>query len=272
MSSLEKPTTMGASLASPTKGPRDLGSVCLAAGALVGCVVALATLDPRFILGTGGKWLHPPDDFNAYLVAWNYFVTDAWRLPLFSLPMMSYPEGGNVLFNDALPLMALPSKLLFGLTGTKVNPFGWWILSTYVLQGMMAARVVRSVGARSVPAAVGAAVLAACATFFLSRMGHIALSSHFLILWALALYFENVGSQRTRLWEMYSPPSGAVASVRPRRSSVTSTATASCSSSCSARSSDCRPTASTAPAPSRIAPARPPGRRIRPSSAGCSTS
>jgi hypothetical protein len=203
MSSFERLTTTSASLASPPKGPRDLGSVCLAAGALVGCVVALATLDPRFILGTGGKWLHPQGDFNAYLVAWNYFVADIWRFPVFSLPMMSYPEGGNVLFNDALPLMALPSKVLFGLTGAKVNPFGWWMLLTYVLQGMMAVRVVRSVGARSVPAAVGAAALAVSATFFVSRIGHIALSGHFLILWGLALYFENVRSQPTRLWEMW---------------------------------------------------------------------
>lgn len=175
----------------------------LAAGALVGCVVALTALDPLFILGTGGEWLRPANDFNAYLVAWHYFIADAWRFPLFSLPMMGYPEGGNLLFNDALPLTAIPTKLLFELTGARVNPLGGWIFLTYVLQGVMAARLVRAVGVRSVAASVGAAILAVCPTFFLWRLGHTALSSHFLILWALALYFESVRALHPRLREMW---------------------------------------------------------------------
>ena len=78
--------------------------------------------------------------------------SDRWRLPLFSLPAMGYPEGGSVLFNDALPLTALPSKVIYRLTGVLINPFGWWILLTYVLQGVMAAKVMLSAGVRSISA------------------------------------------------------------------------------------------------------------------------
>jgi hypothetical protein len=173
----------------------------LVAGTVVGAVVALASLDPRFIAGTGGKWTHPENDFNAYLVAWHYFVADQWRFPVFDLPQMGYPEGGSILFNDALPVAALPSKILYRLTGLRINPFGWWVFLTYVLQGVMAVRLLSALGVYSVFAALGAAILAVCCVPFMSRLGHVALSSHFLILWALALYFASVRTGRLKVAE-----------------------------------------------------------------------
>jgi hypothetical protein len=171
-------------------------------GAVVGAIVGLATLDLHFIAGTGGRWLRPDNDFNAYLVSWYYFIADRWRFPVFSIPAMGYPEGGSVLFNDALPLTAIVTKFLFRVFGVLVNPFGWWIFLTYVLQGAMAARITRALGNRSVVAAVGAATFAVCCWPFMSRWGHTALSSHFLILWALALYFESVAKQRLPMAEL----------------------------------------------------------------------
>ena len=66
-------------------------------GAAVGTVLALLALNLRFIAGTGGRWLRPDNDFNAYLVAWHYFVADRWRLPLFSIPAMGYMRHGHLL-------------------------------------------------------------------------------------------------------------------------------------------------------------------------------
>ena len=123
------------------------------------------------------------------------------RLPLFSIPGMGYPEGGSVLFADALPLGALCSKILYALSGLRVNPLGWWILA-HVLQGAMAARLIRATGVRSVVAGAAAATFAVCSNAFLHRTGHVALSSHFLILWALALYFEMVRARRARTGEL----------------------------------------------------------------------
>ena len=175
--------------------------ICMICGALVGVVIALAVLDPQFIAGTGGKWVRPENDYIAYLVAWNYYIIDEWRFPLFNVPAMGYPEGGSVLFNDALPITAIATKILYQWTGTRVNPFGWWIFLTYVLQGAMAARVVCAVGVRSICACAAAALLAIVNASFLARMGHTALSSHFLLLWVLALYFESVRRERARIPE-----------------------------------------------------------------------
>jgi hypothetical protein len=60
----------------------------------------------------------------------------------------------------------------------------------------MAARLVRALGARSVWVSAVAAIFAVCCLPFMSRLGHTALSGHFLILWALSLYWEDVRQGR----------------------------------------------------------------------------
>lgn len=179
-------------------------ATCMGLGALVGIVAACRALDPQFIAGTGGQWSRPGNDFNAYLVAWNYYIIDAWRLPLFSVPAMGYPEGGSVLFNDALPLTALLTKAIYHLAAVRINPFGWWIFLTYVLQGAMAARLACAVAGPRIWTSAAAAVLALVNVSFVWRIGHAALSGHFLVLWALALHFESLRRRRAGLWEMFA--------------------------------------------------------------------
>src|SRR5262245_40898448 len=99
-------------------------------GALVGAALGLAAFAPSFIVGNGDFWVRPTFDYTAYLVAWNYYIRDEWRFPLFDLPDMGYPEGGSVLFNDALPVAALATKVVYTVTGFALNPFGWWIFLT----------------------------------------------------------------------------------------------------------------------------------------------
>ena len=65
----------------------------------------------------------------------------------------------------------------------------------------MAARLVCAVGARSIVASAAGAVFAVVSVPFVMRIGHVALSSHFLLLWALALHFESVRRRRAKLGE-----------------------------------------------------------------------
>ncbi|HEY7500985.1 MAG TPA: DUF6311 domain-containing protein [Vicinamibacterales bacterium] len=183
------------------RGGTPLWTSALAAAAIA-AIIAYNTLDAQFLHGTGGKWLQPDNDSAAYMVAWSYFLGDAWRLPIFAVPRMGYPEGGNVLFLDALPLTAIVTKCVYAATRIRLNPYGPWNLLTYLLQGAFAARLLYAAGARSLPAALAGAVLLVCTTSFMWRMQHTAISSHFLILWALALYFESRRGSR-RLVEMW---------------------------------------------------------------------
>jgi Family of unknown function (DUF6311) len=172
-------------------------------GGAVGGFIGLCVLPLGFITGTGAKWAYPTGDSAVYVIAWQYFLHDRWRLPIFNLPALNYPEGGNVIVSDAVPVATLFSKTIFSLTGVAINPFGWWILLTYILHGAMAARLVTACGVRSVWASVAAGVLAVCSIAFLWRIGHLALSGQFLILWALSIHFESVRTQRFKPGEHF---------------------------------------------------------------------
>ncbi len=178
--------------------------VHMAGGALIGAVMALAVFPIGFVTGHGQFWLRPPQDPTAYLTTWEYFLHDQWRFPILSLPAMGYPEGGSVLFVDALPLAQLLSKAAYSVTGVAVNPYGWWMALLYVLQGAFAVRLVRAAGARSPLASAAAAIFAVGCQPFIGRIWHFALSSHFPILWAMALYFENVHDRRFTAGEHFA--------------------------------------------------------------------
>ena len=162
----------------------------------MGAAIGLYALPFGFIRGDGVSWANPEGDLSMYVIPFQYFIHDAWRFPLFDLPAMNYPEGGSVLFNDALPLGVLVSKVIHSVSGYAFNPFGAWVFLTYVLQGALAVRVVMACGVRSWWASIGAAALATCFIPFLWRVGHPALSGQFVILWALALHVENVRARR----------------------------------------------------------------------------
>jgi hypothetical protein len=171
-------------------------------GAIVGGVLGILVLPIGFISGRGTAWSLPWHDLNMYLIAWEYYVHDQWRFPLMTIPAMGYPEGGSVLFNDALPIGQLVSKIIHSVSGHAINPFGWWILASYVFQGVMAVRVVRAAGVRSVSAAISAAVIATAFTPFMARVWHVAVSSHFLVLWALAVYLDITRRRRLPVAEL----------------------------------------------------------------------
>jgi hypothetical protein len=165
-------------------------------GAAVGALLAVFALNPGFVDGTGVFWDRPERDYNAYLVGWQYFIQDTWRFPILDVPAMGYPEGGSVLFNDALPLGAITSKIVKQITGVTVNPFGYWVFATYVLLGAFTSRLVRACGVRSTWAGAAAAFIVVTRGLFMFRFGHVALSGHFLIVWAFCLYVEDVRTER----------------------------------------------------------------------------
>lgn len=87
------------------------------AGALEALAFVFVTFDIRFLAGVGPRWDHPSPDLILCLASSFYYWSDAWRFPLFELPAMGYPEGGSIVYNDAIPIGALASKIVASLTG-----------------------------------------------------------------------------------------------------------------------------------------------------------
>ena len=181
-------------------GLRVPGSVHhLLLGALVGITFAFATYDVRFLAGTGPRWEHPTPDMVAYLASTFYYWNDAWRLPLFELPAMGYPEGGSVIYNDAIPIGALASKVVASLTGLRIAHFGPWVVLCAALQGVFVARLAHLAGNRSLLATTALVAMVMSLPIVLIRPEHFALQSQFLLTWALCVYVE-AGTGRMRPW------------------------------------------------------------------------
>jgi hypothetical protein len=173
--------------------------------ACVGVVLAFATLDPWFLLGVGAKWQNPTGDLTAYMVASTYYLHDSWHFPLWSIPKMGYPEGGSIVYNDAIPIAALPTKLLTSLTGWHINYLGPWVVLCYALQAVLAARLAFVLGNRSLLATGAFAVFATACAAFMLRIQHTALCAHFLILWAFLAYLR-LREPDVRLARVALPP------------------------------------------------------------------
>jgi hypothetical protein len=172
--------------------PRSLLFLCSIAVLISLCYIVI-TYTPGFITGQGAFWQCRTNDCNAHLTGLRFFIRDAWRFPLFDTEGLNYPTGTNIIFTDSLPLMAIPAKFLYQATGIEWNYFGWWAMMNNILLAVSIVLLLDSLNVRSIIAAACAVMFGLCATPFLFlSFYHIALSSHYLIVLALALYFYTL--------------------------------------------------------------------------------
>jgi hypothetical protein len=167
------------------------GAVVLAVAALVGAILALAVLGPGYVAGTSTYWSNPVGDASMTLTGYRYYVSEPWHWPLATTFLTNAPEGANIIYFDAIPLVALPAKLLHPWLPKSFHPYGLWHFGIFVMQGVMGARFARALGARSLLGGLACAVLGLSATVFTTRFYHADLGGQFLLLWALALYAEG---------------------------------------------------------------------------------
>ena len=93
---------------------------------------------------------------------------------------------------DAIPILALPLKLVRRILPPGFHGIYLWLAICWVLQPVAAVFALRSAGERRLIPALAVAVMSISMPTLLHRYGHSALSSHFLILIALGLYFRMV--------------------------------------------------------------------------------
>ena len=189
------------------RSPRDFFSILLDLNRRLFSTVVLITaivyflsiFDVAFIV-EGNLWLSNRGDASQHLIGLRYFVRDEWRFPLFHVPTLGYPRGTNIIFTDSIPLVALIFKILAPLVPHDFNPFGLWICVCYLLLAHAFSSLLYHFGHRSLIAAVAGGLFAVMTPFFMERLlfQHPALCGHFLVVYALVLYFKVADSQKTQ--------------------------------------------------------------------------
>jgi Family of unknown function (DUF6311) len=173
-----------------TAYPKKSEPLFSAAMFLLGLTYALCMFGVDFFTGRGIYWDSPAGDMITHAIGGLYFIKDDWRFPLYFVPQFGYPEGANIVFSDSIPLVATGMKILYHLTGITFNYFGYFIVSCYALLALMMAKVAKQIGIEDRTLRFGVVILALCCPALATRYHHAALMAHFLLVWALLLYFR----------------------------------------------------------------------------------
>ena len=130
----------------------------------------------------------PLGDLTQSVIGLNFFRTDIWRFPIFSLPHVGFPEGTSAIFTDSIPALALAIKLV---SKAGVNLQGdfilWYIPISWSLNSVAMVVVFRSLGVRNAIGMIVALILILSSPIILERPTHITLQSHYLLLFSFAL-------------------------------------------------------------------------------------
>ena len=162
---------------------------------LLGGAFAFWRFGPEVFAPENISWFR--GDSVWHFLSWNFFRNEPWHLPPGRLEGFLAPLGTSIGGGDALPLLAFPFKLLNPLLPGHFQYLGLWLLINYVLQGVFGYLLVRIFCLKRWLALL-AAVFFVFSPVMIFRAGHIALSSHWLILFALWHYFSADKQRRQR--------------------------------------------------------------------------
>ena len=135
-------------------------------------------------------------DVAQHVVGQRYFIGDIWRWPLLTTRLLEGPDGVNIGLTDSIPFAALIAKVFRSFLPPGFTAIFPWLAVAYLGQPLAAVFALQSAGERGLTPTFAVSVLAISTPTLLYRFGHIALSSHFLILIALGLYYRIVLERR----------------------------------------------------------------------------
>lgn len=158
---------------------------------LVGSIAFLLIYGPLTLDVTYDHWI-----FNGYVerdviqhyAGWMAFRQAPWSFPLGLIPAFG---GTAITFTDSIPWLSIFFKLISSFLPETFQFFGPYILVSMTLQGI-AAGLILSLFSRSKAFILGGTVLLVTAPIMLERsFRHTALSSHWLILFAVWLLLRS---------------------------------------------------------------------------------
>lgn len=156
--------------------------------AIIFCTIyGVKILNPTYT-----DWLfYEGKDLPQHYLGWVAYRNSAWHFPLGMTDTLSYPHQSSVIFTDSIPLMAVFFKLLSPILPKEFQYFGLWGLLCFILQGILAARIVKGYAKNNI-SVILISVIFLYAPIMLRRMYvHTALAGHWIILLGLEPVFAH---------------------------------------------------------------------------------
>ncbi len=168
-------------------------------GGVIGLACFLAVATPYILLPTNIAWLQGGDPASNYLM-WATYRHAPWVLPPGMNPAYGLELATSILYDDAIPVMALALKPFSSLLGEPFQYFGLWLLLCFILQGVFAWKIGQALGFSLVPRIALACFLVTAPPFLIRLHGHYALCAQWLVLAALYLYLRPIQKTPSLAW------------------------------------------------------------------------
>lgn len=145
---------------------------------------ALNPLNDVWLMSSGSD--RTPD-----YMAWAYYRNSDWHFPLGLFAGYSFPETVSIGLTGAIPLLAVPAKMLSGVLPEVFQYFGLWLLLCYILQAVFSYKLLENLGLRNEWLLALSSCMLVISYTFLDRIAHMNLCAHWQILAGLCLYFSS---------------------------------------------------------------------------------
>jgi hypothetical protein len=180
--------------------------------ALLGLLMFFAAF-PAYIANPANlDWIfHKPSfeyhamDFHQHYLGW-YFLRHATpSFPLGAIPNFVAPLNTYLAYTDSLPLLAFPLRLISGQLPEDFQYLGIWVVLCCILQGLFAWRLLRRLISNGL-ILWSAVLLLTFSPILIWRWNHVALMTHWLLLWCIEINVEHyrdvklVGAARIPVW------------------------------------------------------------------------
>ena len=139
----------------------------------------------------------PGADWTQHYFGWVYYRFGAWHWPPGTLTGYAYPMVSSMGYTDAIPLVAMPLKVLSPWLPEPFQYIGWWLFTCFALQTWFGYRLLRVLSAPPAFAWLGSIFLGMSPTL-LFRDGHPALCAHWVITALWWSYFNTAGKHNLR--------------------------------------------------------------------------
>tara|TARA_R110001599_G_scaffold353766_1_gene597012 strand:+ start:10651 stop:12384 length:1734 start_codon:yes stop_codon:yes gene_type:complete len=165
-------------------------AAALLAAALGGGVFAFWLYGWGVINPASVRWLLLEGDPFQHYIGWEAFRHDEWRWPLGALPRFGTTIDASIVFMDAIPLLALPLKLVSAWLPMPFQYQGLVMLFNSMLNALVGAWVAQRLGAKPLFSFLFAILIVLSPIVIMRGIGahgHEALTAHWLVLAALGM-------------------------------------------------------------------------------------
>lgn len=170
----------------------------IAAGGLLGGLFFLWISGLRIISPTEYGWVMQ-SDWRIHFLGWHFFRREPWQWPPGRIDGYFHaPDGTTIGFTDSIPLVAFLLKPWSGVLPDVFQYQGLWLLTCFVLQGAFGVLIARIWTPRPALQLLAGGLFVLMPTLLI-RVGHPSLCAHFLVLWALSLYWRTPPPESPRM-------------------------------------------------------------------------